>query len=280
MSDENPITHPLVPDPAPDASGPVRVEASPSGVVVVTLDRPHANNRLTQALQGALREAFETLHGADHVRLVYVRGAGGNFCGGRDPDWMRASFDWTESDVRDDAYDLGRVLKALREIPAMTVALVEGEAFGPGVGLAAACDMALATADARFGFPELKLGLLPAVSAPYLADAVGPRHAQALLATGRVIDAREAQTIGLVQAIAPDEGALSALAEKLTDDALACAPEAAAQAKRFVWKVWGRPIDHAMLEETARHFAARRVSPEGNEGLQAFLDGRAPNWNS
>ena len=87
----------------------------------------------------------------------------------------------------------------------MTVALVEGDAFGPGVGLAAACDMALATTDARFGFPELKLGLLPAISAPYIADAVGPRHAQALLATGRVIDAREAQTIGLVQGVASDE---------------------------------------------------------------------------
>jgi methylglutaconyl-CoA hydratase len=279
MTDENPMTHPLVPDPAPDASGPVRVEASPSGLVVVTLDRPYAGNRMNQALQGALREAFETLHGADHVRLVFVRGAGGNFCGGHDRDWMRASFDWTEADVRDDAFDQGRMLKALRDVPALTVALVEGEAFGPGVGLAAACDMALAVEGAQFGFPELKLGLMPAVSAPYITDAVGPRHAQAMLSTGRLIGAQEAQYMGLVQAVAADEAGLAALAEKLTDDALACGPDAAAEAKRFAWKVWGRPIDHAMLEETARRFAAQRATPEAAEGLQAFLDGRSPNWN-
>ena len=203
MTDENPITHPLVPDPAPDAEGPVRVEASPSGVVVVTLDRAEARNRMTPALQGALREAFETLHGADHVRLVLIRGAGGHFCAGYDPEWMRLSFDWTEADLRDDALDQGRMLKALHEIPALTVALVEGEAYGPGVGLVAACDMALATETARFGFPELKFGLLPSVSAPYLADAIGPRHAQALLGIGPDRSTRgEAQRIGLVQAVA------------------------------------------------------------------------------
>jgi methylglutaconyl-CoA hydratase len=279
MSDENPMTHPLVPEPAPDAEGPIRVEASPSGVVVVTLDRAKARNRMTQALQGALREAFETLHGADHVRLVLIRGAGGCFCAGRDPEWIRLTFDWSEGDLRDDALDQGRMLKALHEIPALTVALVEGEAYGPGVGLVAACDMALATETARFGFPELKFGLLPSVSAPYLADAVGPRHAQALLGTGRIIDAHVAQRIGLVQAVVADEPALATLAEQLTGDTLACAPEAAAEAKRLAWRVWGRPIDHGMLEETARRFAARRTSHEGTEGAQAFLDGRSPNWN-
>jgi methylglutaconyl-CoA hydratase len=248
-------------------------------VVVVTLDRPRAKNRMTPALQGALREAFETLHGADHVRLVLIRGAGGHFCAGHDPEWMRLSFDWTEADLRDDALDLGRTLKALHDVPALTVALVEGEAYGPGMGLVAACDMALATETARFGFPELKLGLLPSVSAPYLADAVGPRHAQALLGTGRTIDAGEAQRIGLVQDVAFDEPALAALAERLTGDALACAPEAAAEVKRLAWRVWGRPIDHGMLDETARRSAARRVSPEGIEGVQAYLDGRSPNWN-
>jgi methylglutaconyl-CoA hydratase len=255
------------------------VEASPSGVVVVTLDRAQAGNRMNQAMQGALREAFETLHGADYVRLVLIRGAGDTFCAGHDPEWMRLTFDWTEADLRDDALDQGRMLKALHEVPALTVALVEGETYGPGVGLVAACDMALATETARFGFPELKFGLLPSVSAPYLTDAIGPRHAQSLLGTGLTIDAHVAHRIGLVQAVAPDEPALAALAERFTGDALGCAPEAAAEAKRLAWRVWGRPIDHGMLEETARRFAARRASPEGTEGVRAYLDGRAPNWN-
>ena len=278
MTDENPITHPLVPDPAPDAEGPVRVEASPSGAVFITLDRAEAGNRMTSALAGALREAFETLHGADRVRIAFVRGAGGTFCAGRDPEWMRDSFDWSEADLRDEAYGTARMLKALRDVPAVTVALVEGEAFDPGMGLVAACDMAVATRDARFGFPELKLGLLPSVSAPYVVDAMGPRQAQLLLATGRQIDAGEALRLGLVQAIAADDAELSAIAEQLSRDAMACAPEAAAEAKRLAWRVWGRPFDHALMDEAARRFAARRVSAEGVEGVSAFLEGRPPSW--
>lgn len=280
MTDENPITHPLVPDPAPDAAGPVRVEASPSGAVVITLDRAQAGNRMTPALAGALREAFETLHGADHVRVAFVRGAGGIFCAGHDPEWMRDTFDWTEGDLRDDAYATARMLKALHDVPALTVALVEGEALGPGMGLVAACDTAIATVNARFGFPELKLGLIPSVSAPYVVDVIGPRRAQALFATGKLIGAEEALRIGLVQALAGDEGELAVLTEQLTREVMTCAPEAAAEAKRLAWRVWGRPIDGAMMDETARRFAACRVSAEGTEGVTAHLESRAPSWIS
>jgi methylglutaconyl-CoA hydratase len=280
MTDENPITHPLVPEPAPDAEGPVRVEASPSGAVVISLDRAQAGNRMTPALAGALREAFETLHGADHVRVAFVRGAGGTFCAGHDPDWMRDTFDWTESDLRDDAFGSARMLKALRDVPALTVALVEGEALGPGMGLVAACDMAIATVNARFGFPELKLGLIPSVSAPYVVDVIGPRHAQAMFATGKLIGAEEALRTGLVQALAGDEGELAAMTEKLTREVMSCAPAAAAEAKRLAWRVWGRPIDGTLMDETARRFAARRLSPEGVEGVTAFLEDRPPNWTA
>lgn len=278
MTDENPITHPLVPDPAPDAEGPVRVEASPSGAVVITLDRGLAGNRMNPALAGALREAFETLHGADRVRIAFVRGASGNFCSGYDLGWMRDTFDWSEGDLRDDAFEMARMLKALHDAPCATVALVEGQAVGPGMGIIAACDMAVAVGTAEFGFPELKLGLVPSVSAPYVADAVGPRTAQSLFATGRLIDAEEARRVGLVQAVVADAGELAATAERLTRDAMACAPEATAEAKRLAGRVWGRPVDHSLMDETARRFAARRASPEGVEGVRAYLDDRTPSW--
>jgi methylglutaconyl-CoA hydratase len=279
MTDENPMTHPLVPDPAPDAEGPVRVEASPSGAVFITLDRAQAGNRMTPALSGALREAFETLHGADRVRVAFVRGAGGTFCAGRDAEWVRDSLDWTEADVRDDGYALGRMLRALREAPCTTVALVEGEAFDPGMGIVAACDLAIATRDARFGFPELKYGLLPSVPTPFVVEAIGPRQTQFLLSTGHVINAEEAMRLGLVQAVAGDAAELSTIAEQLTREVMACAPEATAEAKRLAFKVWGRPFDHALMDETAKRFAARRMSPEGEEGAKAFLEGRSPSWN-
>jgi methylglutaconyl-CoA hydratase len=278
MTDENPITHPLVPEPAPDAGGPVRVEASPSGAVVITLDRPHAGNRMTPALVGALREAFETLHGADHVRIVFLRGAGRTFCAGYAPEWMRDTFDWTEGDLRDDAYEAARMLKALHDVPALTVALVEGEASGLGMGLVAACDAAIATRDAHFGFPELKLGLIPSVPAPYVVDVIGPRNAQLLFSTGKMINAEEGLRTGLVHALAADEGELAAMTEQLTREVMSCAPAAAAEAKRLAWRVWGRPFDGAMMDETARRFAARRASEEGGEGVRAYLEDRAPSW--
>jgi Enoyl-CoA hydratase/isomerase len=164
-SGEPTFTDPVVEDPAPDAeTSTVLMEATPDGVATVILNRPEKKNAFNQEVIGGLREAFEALQGADHVRVVFVRGAGGSFCAGADLEWMRDSVDWDEADNRDDAFQLARMLKALHDIPALTVALVDGAAFGGGVGLAAACDVTIATKAAKFAFSEVKLGLIP--SAP------------------------------------------------------------------------------------------------------------------
>jgi methylglutaconyl-CoA hydratase len=279
INDENPIAEPFVLNAAPDAAGPVRIEASPSGVVTVTLDRPEFGNRFTSALAGALREAIETLHGADHVRLVLLRGAGADFCAGRDPEWLADSGVWTEADLREDAMSLGHALRGLRDLPALTVALVQGQAYGPGMGLVAACDMAVAAESASFGFPEIKLGLLPAVPAPFLVEAIGARQAGVLMSTGRLIDAHTAFGLGLVQAVVPDLAALEAAAARLAQEVGGAAPIAGVEAKRLAAWLYGRPIDHALMEDMAHRFARQRRSPEAVEGVQAALDGRAPIWN-
>jgi methylglutaconyl-CoA hydratase len=276
---ENPIAEPFVLNPAPDAAGPVRIEASLSGVVTLTLDRPAFGNRFTSALAGALREAVETLHGADHVRLVLLRGAGDDFCAGRDPEWLADSGVWTESDLREDAMSLGQALRGLRDLPALTVALVQGQAFGPGMGLVAACDMAIAAEGASFGFPEIKLGLLPAIPAPFVVEAIGARQAGVLMSTGRSVDAHAAFALGLVQAVVPDVAGLDAAAARLADELGAAAPIASVEAKRLAAWLYGQPIDHALIEDLARRFAVRRRSPEAVAGVQAALDGRAPIWN-
>lgn len=279
MSDQpTPIAEPFVLNAAPDADGPVRLEASAAGVATVTLDRAAQGNRVTSALVGALREAFETLHGADHVRIVFVRGAGNDFCAGHDDEWLADSAIWTEADLREDALDLAHALKALRDVPALTVALIEGQVFGPGMGIAAACDMAVAVETARFGFPEVKLGLLPAISAPYVVEAIGARHAGALMATGRVIDARSALGLGLVQEVVGDAIALAAAADRLAAEVNAVAPGAGAEAKRLAAHVYGRPIDRALLDDLAHRFATQRLSDEAAAGVTAHLDGRAPIW--
>lgn len=276
---ENPIVDPLVEEAAPDLqSAKVILDASPSGVAYVTINRPDRRNAFDAETISALREAFETLHGADHVRIVFVRGMGGTFSAGADLEWMKAAAGWSEADNRDDAMNLARMLKALYDVPALTVALVEGAAMGGGAGLVAACDMAVATRGTKFAFSEVKLGLIPATISPYVVDAIGPRHAKALFATGTPFDAEFARQIGLVSVVVDDSAAIDAVQETMAGDIMACAPQAIADSKRLVWDVWGAPIDNRLMEETARRIAKARVGEEGREGVAAFLERRKPSW--
>ncbi|WP_293371689.1 enoyl-CoA hydratase-related protein [Phenylobacterium sp.] len=281
MSDPlaNPIADPLVelPDVSPTA-GLVRIDGTPTGAVTVTLNRPQKKNAFHADLISAMAEAFETLRGAEGVRVVFLRGAGGMFSAGADLDWMGEVADWPESDNREDAYAMARMLKALWDLPHLTVALVEGGAFGGGAGVVAACDTAIATADARFSFSEVKLGLIPATVSPYVVAAIGPRAARGLFASGQVFDAGQALRLGLIGEVVADGAALDAAQARISAEIFACAPGAVADAKQLVADVQGHPIDEVMMRETARRIAAARVGPEGQEGVRAFLERRKPSW--
>ncbi len=275
----NPIADPLVENIDTDATtNLVLIEGTMDGAVTVTINRAAKKNAFDAATIAALREAFETLHGAEGVRVVFLRGAGGVFSAGADLEWMRSAADWSEADNRDDAMGLASMLKALHDVPALTVALVEGAAFGGGAGLVAACDMAIATQDVKFSFSEVRLGLTPATISPYVVAAIGPRAAKVLFATGRVFGAGDAQAYGLIQEVAPDAGTLEALQAAIADGMKPCAPGAIGDSKALVDAVVGRPIDHGLMEETARLIARRRVSDEGQEGVRAFLEKRKPTW--
>ena len=275
----NSIAHPLVADAAPDAdSGLVRIEATPDGSVFVTINRPAKKNAFDAATIAALREAFESLHGADQVRTVFVRGAGGTFCAGADLAWMRDAADWSESDNRDDAMGLARMLKALHDVPALTVAIVEGAAMGGGAGIVAACDMAVAVKGARFAFSEVKLGLIPGTIAPYVVEAVGARTARALFMTGEVFSAEAARDFGLIGHVLASAEELDGFVAEFSRTMKACAPGAIGDSKRLVHDVAGKEINHDLMQETAKRIARARVSAEGQEGVPAFLDKRKPSW--
>ena len=274
----NRIAHPLLADAAPDANDDlVRIDATSDGVVFITLDRPEKKNAFDAATIAALHEAFETLHGADHVRLVFIRGAGGTFSAGADLNWMRDAAGWSESDNRDDAMGLAKMLKALHDIPALTVAVVEGNAMGGGAGIVAACDMAVAVEGARFAFSEVKLGLIPATIAPYVVEAIGARRARQLFLTGNSFDADYAAHAGLIDLVLP-EGSVDEFVAMLTDSLSGNAPGAMGEAKRLVNDIAGHKIDSGLLDDTAKRIARARVSPEGQEGVRAFLDKRKPDW--
>ena len=275
----NEIAHPMVEFPDVSATTElVHISATQGGAVTVTMNRPQRKNAFNDDLISALEEAFRTLAGAEGVRVMFIRGAGGTFSAGADLDWMRSALDRTEADNRADAYELAKMLKALHDLPALTVALVEGAAFGGGAGLAAACDLAIATADAKFSFSEVKLGLIAATISPYVIEAVGPRTARALFATGRLFDAAHAQRVGLVDEVVADVTALRTEAHRISAEMVACAPGAVEASKRLVADVAGRVIDRDLMELTAHRIAAARVGEEGQEGVRAFLERRKPAW--
>ena len=274
----NAIANPLLADPAPDANDDlVQIDATSDGVVFVTLNRPQKKNAFDAATIAALREAFETLHGADRVRVVFLRGAGGTFSAGADLAWMRDAVDWSEGDNRDDAMGLARMLKALADVPALTVALVEGSAMGGGAGIVAACDMAVAVEGSRFAFSEVKLGLIPATIAPYVIEAIGARRARQLFLTANIFDADYAAHIGLIDMVLP-EGSVDEFVSMLSDSLTANAPGAMGDAKRLVRDLAGKHVDHGLMDDTARRIARARVSDEGQEGVRAFLDKRPAKW--
>ncbi|MDP3660524.1 enoyl-CoA hydratase-related protein [Phenylobacterium sp.] len=256
----------------------VQVEATPEGIATVTLNRPLRRNAMNAELIAALTEAFETLQGAEGVRAVFVRGAGGIFSAGADLEWMQAAVEYSEADNREDAAGLARMLKTLWDMPSLTVALIEGAAIAGGAGLAAACDMAISTAGAKFSFSEARLGLVAAIISPYVIDAIGPRNARGLFASARPFDVEEALRIGLVTEVVADAAALDEAQTRIGRDILSCAPGAVTEAKRLVEAVKGRDIDHGLMDETVRWTARARVGEEGQEGVRAYLGKRRPSW--
>ncbi|MET3836762.1 methylglutaconyl-CoA hydratase [Brevundimonas sp. UYEF29] len=274
----NSIAQPLVPDAAPDADDDlVQIDSTTDGVVFVTINRPAKKNAFDAATIAALHEAFETLHGADRVRAVFIRGAGGTFSAGADLNWMRDAAGWSESDNRDDAMGLAKMLKALHDIPALTVAVVEGNAMGGGAGIVAACDMAVAVEGARFAFSEVKLGLIPATIAPYVIEAVGARRARQLFLTANAFDADYAAHAGLIDLVLP-EGSVDEFISMLSDSLINNAPGAMGEAKRLVNDIAHHKIDNGLMDETAKRIARARVSDEGREGVAAFLEKRKASW--
>jgi methylglutaconyl-CoA hydratase len=261
------------------SENPVLLEVSPAGVAVVTINRPDKHNAFNAQVIAALSDTFETLRAnTDEVRMVVLRGAGKSFSAGADLEWMKAAAHYTEADNEEDALALATMLKRLYSLPQLTVALVQGAAMGGGAGLLAACDVGIVMKDAKIRFSEVRLGLTPATISPFVVKAIGPKWARALFATGEGFDGNFAYHIGLAQYVVENDDEMAMMEEHIAKLAFAAAPGAVADAKRLVDDVDGREIDHGLAVHTAKAIARRRASPEGKEGLAAFLERRKPNW--
>jgi methylglutaconyl-CoA hydratase len=253
----------------------VRVEKD-GPVARVTLDRPRVRNAFNEVLIDELTRVFLSFADDSETRVVVLAGEGPVFCAGADVEWMRRAGSWSKTENETDAERMAGMLRSIDDCPRPVVALVQGAAIGGGVGLAAACDVAVAADDAVFSLSEVKLGILPAVISPYVLRAIGPREARRWFLTGERFGAAEARRIGLVHEVAP-AASLAAAGERLVAILLSSAPEAVAIVKRLIAQVAGKSPEEAM-PLTVRTIAERRASEEAKEGLTAFLEKRPPAW--
>ena len=248
------------------------------GRAAITLNRPEIHNAFDDSLIARLTAELKQLETDPQVRVVLLAASGKSFSAGADLNWMRRMADYSRAENLADARGLAELMHTLDGLSKPTIALVQGAAYGGGVGLVAACDIVLATSTACFCLSEVKLGLIPAVISPYVIAAIGARHARRYFLTAERFDAAEGRRLGLVHEVVEAED-LQPRAEALSRTLLSNGPNALAAAKRLVADVAVAAPDDNLFADTAERIAELRASAEGREGLSAFFEKRPPSWN-
>jgi methylglutaconyl-CoA hydratase len=246
-------------------------------VAVVWLARERVRNAFNETVIAELTHTFRALGADDSVRAIVLAAKGTAFCAGADLDWMRRMSVYSHDENRQDARKLADMLRTIYECDKPVIARVHGDAYAGGIGLVAACDIAVASLDVEFCLSETKLGLVPATISPYVIQAIGERQARRYMVTAEKFSASEAFRIGLVhELVAPDE--LDTRINTLLGTLMVTSAAAVASTKRLVREVAGRRVDDALLAHTAEAIAQARSADDGKEGVAAFLGKRKPRW--
>ncbi|MES2760531.1 MAG: enoyl-CoA hydratase/isomerase family protein [Pseudomonadota bacterium] len=246
-------------------------------VATVTLDRPDVRNAFNEGTIAELALAFDELGRDEDVRAIVLAANGSAFCAGGDLNWMKQMAAYSDAENLADAGKLADMLRTIYLCPKPVIARIQGDCYAGGMGLVAACDIAVAAEEANFCLSEVKLGLIPATISPYVIKAMGENAARRYFLTAERFSAREAHRIGFVHelvAAADLDVAVAAIVKALVNNS----PNAVKEAKVLVRDIAGRPVDNALLADTAERIAAIRASTEGREGVASFLEKRKPSW--
>jgi methylglutaconyl-CoA hydratase len=246
-------------------------------VATVWMNRPERHNAFDEHLISELTAAFQTLGASESVRALVLAGRGASFSAGADADWMRRAAAYEFDKNLDDARALAGMLRCIAETPKPTIARVHGAAIGGGMGLAAVCDIVIASTAAVFATSEVRLGLIPSAIGPYVVRAIGPRQAARYFLTGERLSAAVAERIGLAHAVVAPE-ALDDQIRQITDALSLGGPKAQQAAKELLAMVSHRTLNDELVEETAQRIALIRGTAEAREGIQAFMQKRPANW--
>ncbi|PKO90657.1 MAG: enoyl-CoA hydratase [Betaproteobacteria bacterium HGW-Betaproteobacteria-10] len=246
-------------------------------VATIWMNRPDLHNAFDETLIAELTAACIALNEDSDIRVVILAGRGKSFSAGADLNWMKRAANNGVDDNLNDARALAKMLRTLAEMKKPTIARVQGAALGGGMGLAAACDIAIASSKAVFATSEVKFGIIPSAISPYVLRAIGARQAYRYFQSAERIDAGRAREIGLVhETVEPEE--LDAKVEEIVAALLQGGPLSQAAAKELIRAVNGQIINETLVEDTAHRIAHLRTTPEAREGITAFLDKRLPNW--
>ncbi len=241
------------------------------------LNRPEVRNAFNDSLIAEIAAAFAEIEASRETRVVVIAARGPVFCAGADLNWMRSMAAFGHAENHADALKVARMFAAVHSCSRPVIARVQGDAFGGGVGLAAACDLVVAAEAASFALSEVKLGIVAATISPHLVRAMGARQAARYMLTAEKFPAVQARALGLVHEVTLADG-LDREVERLVHHLLAASPAALAASKRLLADVVEAPMDDVLLAATAKCIADARVAPEGREGIAAFLEKRAPRW--
>lgn len=256
----------------------LKIERDARGVALIAMNRPEVHNAFDEAMIREVIEAFRDLGGDDSVRVIIVAAEGKSFCAGADLNWMKRASEYDEDQNREDAGELALMLNAIYACPKPVIARVQGNAFGGGVGVVAAADIAIGVSDVQFALSEVKLGIIPAVISPYVIEAIGARYAHRYCITAERFSGSEAYRIGLLHDLAPSIDAMDEMIAALCTTLLGNGPRAIEAAKNLIQAVAQKPIDDELMEDTIERIAQIRSTPEAKEGIGAFLQKRKPNW--
>ncbi len=247
------------------------------GVATVTLNRPEVRNAFNDEVIVELTAAFLALSDRDDVRAVVLAANGSAFCAGADLNWMKRMATYTRDENLADGRGLARMLEVIYTCPKPTVARIQGDVYAGGMGLVAACDMAVAAEGAHFCLSEVKIGLIPATISPYVIRAMGSRAAHRWFLTAERFSAAQAHGMGLVHEVVPVDQ-LDAQVQAITGALVTAGPDAMRACKRLLHEVGGREITPGLIDRTVEGIADIRASQEGREGIRAFLEKRKPAW--
>ena len=246
-------------------------------VARITLSQPEVRNAFSDEVIAEITAAFLEVGNRPEVRAVVLAAQGPAFCAGANLNWMRRMADYTREENISDAGKLAEMLRVIYECPKPTIARVQGDVYAGGMGLVAACDMAVSVDTAGFCLSEVKLGLIPATISPYVIRAMGARAAHRYFLTAERFDAPEALRIGFVHALVPAD-ALDTKVDELLKALTSASPNAVRACKKLVLDVAEREINAGLIAATVEGIADIRASAEGREGVQSFLQKRKPAW--